>query len=68
MCFVLHGTMWLKAMIWRLLFAVLVLALACLATPIISGWPEFTEGLDEKVETSTWELWDVVERAAVICK
>jgi len=59
--------MWLKAMIWPLLFAILFLALACLATPIISGWPEFI-GLDEKVETSTWELWEIAERAAVIYK
>ena len=68
LCFCRLSTMWLKAMIWRSMFAILVLALACLAAPISSGWPEFTEGLDEKVETSTWKLWEVVECAAVICE
>ncbi len=55
-------------MIWRLLSAILLLAFACLATPTISGWPVFLEGLDEEVEPPTWEWWEVVERAAVVCK
>ncbi len=57
--------MWLKAMIWRLLSAVLLLALACVATPTISGWPE---SLDEEVDVPTLELWELLELAAVVCK
>ena len=57
--------MWVRAMMWPVLFAILFLALACLATPTISGWPEFIQGLDEKVNISTWE---VAERAGIICK
>ncbi len=60
--------MWLKAMIWCLLSAILVLARACLATPTISGWPEFFESLGEEVEPQTLDWWDVVECAAVVCK
>ncbi|DBA74063.1 hypothetical protein WJX77_007836 [Trebouxia sp. C0004] len=57
--------MWLTAMLWRLLSAILFLTLACLATPTISGWPEFFEGLVEEVDPPM-EWWEVVECAAVV--
>lgn len=59
--------MWRKAMIWALISAILLLALGCLATPTISGWPEGLE-LDEEVDTPSVNWWQLMESAAVACK
>ncbi len=59
--------MWLKAMLWRLLAAVLLLTLAILAMPAILGWPEGLE-LDEEVDTSSLEWLEQLESVAVVCK
>jgi len=66
LCLCLLSTMWFKAILWRLLFMVLLPALVCLATPAISGWPESL--YDEDVNTPALDWWKVLESAAVICK
>lgn len=57
--------MWLKAVIWRLMSAILFSAVACLARRTISGWPE---RLDDEVDLPTMEWWEAVEVAAVVCR
>lgn len=55
-------TMWLKAMLRRLLFMILLLAVACVATPTSPGWPE------GEVGTALLGWWELLESAAVVCK
>ncbi|KAL0040718.1 hypothetical protein WJX79_002823 [Trebouxia sp. C0005] len=53
-------TMWLKAMLRRLLFMILLLAVACVATPTSPGWPE------GEVGTALLGWWELLESAAVV--
>ncbi|DBA74055.1 TPA: hypothetical protein ACH3X1_010870 [Trebouxia sp. C0004] len=55
--------MWFKAIVRRLLFMALMLAVAWEATPAISGGPE---SADEDVNTPALELWEVLELAALL--
>ncbi|KAA6416441.1 MAG: hypothetical protein FRX49_13588 [Trebouxia sp. A1-2] len=52
--------MWLKAMLRRLLFMILLLAVACVATPTSPGWPE------GEVGTALLGWWELLESAAVV--
>jgi len=65
LCLCSLSIMWFKAILWRLLFMVLLLALVCVATPASSGWPK---SLDEDVNTPALEWLEVLELAAVVCK
>ena len=60
------STMWFKAILWPLLYMVLLLVLVRVAKPAIAGWPDSLD--DEDVNTPAMEWWKALELAAVVCK
>jgi len=65
-CLCVLSTMWFKAILWPLLYMVLLLVLVRVAKPAIAGWPDSLD--DEDVNTPAMKWWKALELAAVVCK